>query len=177
MLKAVFLVIFILISIASYLFAKECRQNKEKALFFCGTSVIALVVILLLTFSLNPNRNAKLETLEISDTNISEDFSPNKMRYNCDVDNSVDSVVIEPVTKENGATYKIISKSVSKYSSKKQDLNIGENNFEITVTAPNGKTQKTYKVVINRKGLENKQDDNRDNGNDSKPVGSVNDDN
>ena len=69
-------------------------------------------------------------------------FTPNKTSYSTTVPNSVSSIEIYAVSPQN-------QKQTISGTGKKQ-LKEGQNNFEIKVTAEDGKTTKTYKLTVTR---------------------------
>lgn len=69
-------------------------------------------------------------------------FTPNKTSYSTTVPNSVSSIEIYAISPQN-------QKQTISGTEKKQ-LKEGQNNFEIKVTAEDGKTTKTYKLTVTR---------------------------
>lgn len=69
-------------------------------------------------------------------------FTPNKTSYSTTVPNSVSSIEVYAVSPQN-------QKQTISGTGKKQ-LKEGQNNFEIKVTAEDGKTTKTYKLTVTR---------------------------
>ena len=69
-------------------------------------------------------------------------FTPNKTSYSTTVPNSVLSIEVYAVSPQN-------QKQTISGTGKKQ-LKEGQNNFEIKVTAEDGKTTKTYKLTVTR---------------------------
>lgn len=69
-------------------------------------------------------------------------FTPNKTSYSTTVPNSVSSIEIYAISPQN-------QKQTISGTGKKQ-LKEGQNNFEIKVTAEDGKTTKTYKLTVTR---------------------------
>ena len=87
------------------------------------------------------NDNNNLKELNIEGVEIEPKFSPNVTSYEAEVDYDKEKVVISAVCDGDNC-------SVSNAGEK--ELQVGENRFEIVVTAENG-SRKKYNIFINRK--------------------------
>ncbi len=85
--------------------------------------------------------NANLSNLGINPYDFSG-FKADKTEYNVTVPNDVTSVKVYAKVQASGAKYVV--------SGNANDLQVGTNSIRITVTAPDGKTQKTYIIRIAR---------------------------
>ncbi|MDL2239244.1 cadherin-like beta sandwich domain-containing protein, partial [Bacteroidales bacterium OttesenSCG-928-L14] len=88
--------------------------------------------------------DATLSALSISDGSLTPQFSPNITEYMVSVGNSVNNITITAIANNPLA-------SVSGDGT--HPLNIGENPFDIIVTAEDGETTKTYTVNVNRSDI------------------------
>ena len=80
-------------------------------------------------------------------------FTPNKTSYSTTVPNSVSSIEVYAVSPQNQKQTEDLKKSSQKQTisgTGKKQLKEGQNNFEIKVTAEDGKTTKTYKLTVTR---------------------------
>jgi hypothetical protein len=89
----------------------------------------------------NPAEDNWLVGLRVSAGKLSPDFSPRLTSYRIDVPVSIESITLTATPSTSAAT-------VSGDGTK--SLNVGENIFEIVVTAENGITKKTYTVTVLR---------------------------
>ena len=85
--------------------------------------------------------NADLESLSVSQGELSPSFSSGVQKYTIEVDYEFDSVTFTPVTKNSNAKAVVTGNT---------GLIVGENNVKIEVTAEDG-TKKVYTVIIIRK--------------------------
>lgn len=91
------------------------------------------------TTTTSKSSNALLKSLVIGGTNIS--FSQSVLNYEASVEYDVDKITIEAVAVDSKAKITIPTKL---------DLNVGRNEFLVTVIAEDGST-KVYKIIVNRK--------------------------
>ena len=92
------------------------------------------------------NANPNLASLTVSSGALDPTFDPNTISYTVDVANSVTAITITGVPEDPNAT---VTGNVTD-----APLNVGNNNFTITVTAEDGTTIKNYNVeVIRAEGL------------------------
>ncbi len=87
------------------------------------------------------DNDASLLSLTVSERILNPEFNPNTTNYNVNVENRVESIVISAITNHVNAT---ITGTGTK------SLNVGENIFEIIVTAEDGISTKTYRVIVIR---------------------------
>ena len=85
--------------------------------------------------------NAYLKSLSIEEGKISPSFAKDTYEYSVDIDGKYSSVSVSAKAEDSKA-------SVSVSGNKK--LKEGKNTVEITVTAEDGKTKKTYKITVKR---------------------------
>jgi len=85
--------------------------------------------------------NANLASLTVSSGTLTPAFSPSTTAYTVSVPNTVSTITITGVAEDANAT---VSGNVTN-----APLNLGSNNFTITVTAPNN-TTKNYSVTVSR---------------------------
>ena len=90
--------------------------------------------------------NAYLSNLEVSGKHLS--FDKDELSYDLQVGNEIESVTLTPTTAHAAATV-VINVNGQVVESETINLNSGENNINIIVTAQNGDT-KTYTVTITR---------------------------
>ena len=100
----------------------------------------------------NPNNWLKELTVNVNGTTTSvSNFSGDKTDYNLTVNGNVNSITINSTTVAKTSYVSVNGNSSElKTSSKSVNLNVGENNFKIVVTAGNGAT-KTYNLKVTRK--------------------------
>ena len=100
-----------------------------------GTSVV--------TINAQPtySSEARLSSLTLRPGNLSPAFSPDTYDYRVTVDSSTTSLTASYTAMESHATVSMPSFT---------DLKVGENSFRITVTAQDGTTKKTYRIVVVR---------------------------
>lgn len=87
--------------------------------------------------------NAALASLTVSHGTLSPEFSSAVYDYALPVANSVHAVTVTGVAEDSGA-------SVGGQSGQSVDLNVGDTAIEVVVTAADGKTRKTYTVLVTR---------------------------
>jgi len=87
--------------------------------------------------------NADLRNLTIDGYELEPRFDKNTLEYSLDVENDVESIIIQAV-KDDAKSYLT--------GTGKKDLSEGINKFEIVVTAEKG-NKKTYVISVNRKEL------------------------
>lgn len=89
--------------------------------------------------------NANLETLAIEGFDLNPEFQSNVLEYKVEVGKDIESVKILAIPENSNAK---VSKSDS------DSLIVGDNYLNIIVTAEDGFTKKTYKIVIHRRNDE-----------------------
>ena len=89
--------------------------------------------------------NANLSNITLSGGALSPAFSKNVTEYTVSVDNSVAKTTITATPAHNKAVV---------LGAGDIDLAVGDNKLSISVTAPDGKTKKTYNITIHRATLE-----------------------
>ncbi len=92
-----------------------------------------------------PSNNANLSALTVDGGTLTPAFSKNVTEYTVTVENTVASTNINATASAKGA--KISGSGIT-------ELLVGENEKSVVVTAPDGKTKKTYKIVIKRASVE-----------------------
>ena len=92
-----------------------------------------------------PSNNANLSALTVDGGTLTPAFSKNVTEYTVTVENTVASTNINATASAKGA--KISGTGAT-------ELLVGENEKSVVVTAPDGKTQKTYKILIKRASVE-----------------------
>lgn len=128
-------------------------------LFALGKDVIKTITIAKLDVTEPPSSNNNLSSISIDGTPILN-FDEDTLIYTLTaVENSKTSIEISAETEDAKAT--VIGTGT-------KELNVGENSFNIVVTAEDG-TQKTYVVKVERKAIgNNNEDEVNDNPNDDK---------
>lgn len=104
----------------------------------------------------NPNNWLKELTVNVNGTtNSVSNFSGSKTDYTLTVPSNISSITINSTTVAKTSYVAIAgNNNVLKTASKNVNLNVGENNFNIVVTAGNGST-KTYTLKVTRKEVTN----------------------
>ena len=92
-----------------------------------------------ITITTPPSTNNNLSSLSVSNANIN--FNKNNTSYQVTVENNITSINISASAEDSGA-------SITGTGTK--NLNYGNNQFYIVVTAPSG-DKKTYAITVNRK--------------------------
>ena len=87
------------------------------------------------------SNNAILGSLVVSPGTLTPEFANNVTEYSVIVGTSVDTLAINAVTADSGATVAVTGN---------EQLNMGENNVAITVTAADGTTQATYNIKVTK---------------------------
>lgn len=87
--------------------------------------------------------NADLENLAVENYTLSPDFQSTVTNYTVEVSNEDENLNILAIAQKENAKVKI---------SGNQNLKIGQNEIVITVTAPNGATEKNYIINAYRRG-------------------------
>lgn len=93
--------------------------------------------------------NANLENLAIENAVLIPEFSAEITEYFVDVESEIDTINILAIPQIEGATVNI---------DKPETLDYGENIVEITVVAKDGITQKKYTINVNRKNVDETQE-------------------
>ncbi|MFF2752473.1 DUF4073 domain-containing protein [Psychrobacillus sp. NPDC058041] len=97
-----------------------------------------------------PNANINLSNLELSAGSLSPTFAMDTEIYTVNVENSLSSIKVTPTVADNKATVTVNGLLVeSGKASRDINLNVGENNITIVVTAEDGST-KTYGITVMR---------------------------
>lgn len=92
------------------------------------------------TQTVKKSSNSKLESLQIAEGVITPEFSSSTVEYSISVPNEVTKLSISAVTDDSKATINIVGN---------EELQVGENNIEIVVTAEDG-SKTTYKILAKR---------------------------
>ena len=100
--------------------------------------------------------DATLSALTVSEGTLTPTFSASVTDYTVTVANSISSITINATANDGNAT---LSGNTGT-----QNLNIGENEFNILVTAEDQTTTETYKIIVTRGGMVGIDDINSDNG-------------
>ncbi|MBB6694421.1 cadherin-like beta sandwich domain-containing protein [Cohnella xylanilytica] len=93
--------------------------------------------------------NADLSSLTISEGTLSPSFSAGTTEYTASVENEITSLDITPTVADGTATLKVNTADATSGNARTVNLNVGDNEILIEVTAQNG-TTKTYKVTVTR---------------------------
>ena len=94
--------------------------------------------------------DANLASLEVSEGELSPQFSSGTQNYLVDVGNSVNNIRLTPSTESDGATVQVDGTSVPSGSkSENISLDFGRNEIEVVVTAENGSTR-IYTIAVVR---------------------------
>lgn len=110
--------------------------------------------------------NAKLQTLGITGKSLEynfKGFNKDKEEYEATkaIPSTVDSIQITAITAEKKAKIKISGKTNSVSGTNKAtgniDLEVGTNTIKIVVTAPDGKTTKTYSIRVTKLATEDEK--------------------
>lgn len=104
----------------------------------------------------NTSDDATLSALTVSEGTLTPTFSASVTDYTVTVANSISSITINATANDGNAT---LSGNTGT-----QNLNIGENEFNILVTAEDQTTTETYKIIVTRGGTVGIDDINSDNG-------------
>ncbi|MEJ8303877.1 cadherin-like beta sandwich domain-containing protein [Saccharibacillus sacchari] len=100
--------------------------------------------------------NATLSALTISAGTLSPTFSSSITNYSSNVSNATTSTTITPTSTENTATITVNGTTTTSGSSTTSiPLAVGANTIQVTVTAEDGNTTKTYTITIVRQGSSN----------------------
>ncbi|QYR21853.1 cadherin-like beta sandwich domain-containing protein [Paenibacillus sp. sptzw28] len=98
-----------------------------------------------------PSSNAELSGLSLSQGTLSPAFSSGTQSYGATVANSVTSVTMTPTLADPNATVTVNGQTVaSGTASAAIPLSVGDNPINVTVTAQDGTTKKTYTVTVTR---------------------------
>lgn len=97
------------------------------------------------------SNSADLTNLELSDGVLGPAFGVGTTSYAATVANSVYSLTVTPTTADPNATITVNGNATaSGAASQAIPLNAGENAIDVTVTAQDGQTTKTYTVIVTR---------------------------
>ena len=94
-----------------------------------------------ITFDVAKSSNADLSSLGVTGYTIDPTFNKDTLTYNVTVPSDVDKATITAELADDRATLT---------GTGEQDLNYGDNSFDVVVTAEDGTTKKTYTVNITR---------------------------
>ena len=122
---------------------------------------VIFIFILLPSQVMTAPNNADLENLQIKVTGgavLTPFFSSDQTMYHVKVDNDIKRVYIRVYALASASKLSVNKDSVDAYSWYPGNLSIGENRFEITVTAPDGKTTKAYFLYVSREDLKSLTD-------------------
>ncbi|QYR21492.1 cadherin-like beta sandwich domain-containing protein [Paenibacillus sp. sptzw28] len=98
-----------------------------------------------------PSSNAELSGLSLSQGTLSPAFSSGTQSYGATVANSTTSVTVTPTSAEPNATVTVNGQTVaSGTASAAIPLSVGDNLINVTVTAQDGTTKKTYTLTVTR---------------------------
>ncbi|MBW5448843.1 DNRLRE domain-containing protein [Cohnella sp. CFH 77786] len=103
-----------------------------------------------------PSNSAELNGLSLSRGTLSPAFSSGTQLYGATVANSVTSVTVTPTVAEPNATVTVNGQSVASGSASGAiPLIVGDNPINVTVTAQDGATKKTYTIKVTRTASSN----------------------
>lgn len=88
-----------------------------------------------------PSSNAYLKSLSIGEGSLSPSFAKDKYEYSAEVSGKHSSVTVSAKSDDSKAKVSV---------SGNKNLKEGKNTVTVTVTAEDGKTQKTYKITVTR---------------------------
>jgi hypothetical protein len=92
-----------------------------------------------------------LQALSVSEGKLTPTFSSRRTSYTVKVSKDVTSIKVTPTTAHEAATVTVDKEAVERgASSSLIGLKPGNNDIEVTVTAQDGKTRKTYKLTVER---------------------------
>jgi gliding motility-associated-like protein len=97
--------------------------------------------------------NAGLSDIVINDGTLKPDFNTDQNDYRVDVPNETNSIVITPITIDPNSTVEMIVDGKTVNPTLPIDLNVGDNEITIIVSAPDG-TKDTYVVIVDRADAE-----------------------
>lgn len=89
--------------------------------------------------------NADLETLAVKEGTLTPEFSNNVTKYKLDLSNETTALTILAIPQKEGASVEITGN---------ENLVEGDNKIEITVTAENDITIKTFEIIAHRRNTE-----------------------
>jgi hypothetical protein len=106
----------------------------------------------------DPLENADLGALSISETTLSQTFTPTNIAYSATVSNAITSITVTPTQTQSNETATIqVSVNAGSYSgvtsaaaSGDLALNVGANTIDVKVTSPDGTTIKNYGITVTR---------------------------
>ena len=104
-----------------------------------GKKIFSNTVSKTISITNPPSSNNNLSSLSVSNSSIN--FNKNNTNYSVSVDSNVTNITISATSEDSGA-------SITGIGTK--NLNYGNNQFYIVVTAPSG-DKKTYAITVNRK--------------------------
>ncbi|WP_212963256.1 cadherin-like beta sandwich domain-containing protein [Cohnella xylanilytica] len=93
--------------------------------------------------------NSDLSNLTISQGTLSPSFSSGTTEYTASVGNEITSLEITPTVADGTATLQVNTADATSGSARMVNLDVGDNEIVVDVTAQNGAT-KTYKVTVTR---------------------------
>lgn len=92
--------------------------------------------------------DARLASLKLNNGKLSPSFKQSTYKYTATVDNSVKSIKVTATASHNKAQIDISGDG---------SLDVGENTIKVIVTAQDGKTTKTYRIVVTREKAESSE--------------------
>ncbi|MHC0039056.1 DUF4073 domain-containing protein [Pseudoneobacillus sp. C159] len=111
-----------------------------------GTTVKTYTI----TIKRAPSANADLSNLVVNKGALTPDFAAGTLEYTVDVTNEVNQIGVTAVMAEGNASVKVNGTAAVSGNEVILPLVVGDNEVIITVTAQDGTTVKTYKVVVTR---------------------------
>jgi len=97
------------------------------------------------------SNDATLKSLSLSEAEVSPGFSSGRNAYTVHVPHSLQSVSVQAVPNQAGATVSVRSGSpIAEVSVGPVEIEVGRNIVDVEVTAPDGKTTNTYTVKVIR---------------------------
>ncbi len=115
-----------------------------------SVGLIFFLGLLLLFSGCEQNSNANLSGIYVAYHQLSPDFKQDVLQYSVEANYSVSEVEFTATGDESGQTIKINGEPVPSGLSRMVPLEVGDNQFEIQVTASDKATQQTYQVTITR---------------------------
>ncbi|OME89887.1 cadherin-like beta sandwich domain-containing protein, partial [Paenibacillus sp. FSL H7-0331] len=95
--------------------------------------------------------NANLSSMAVSGITLSPSFDPGTFSYTASVANGVTLVIVTPTVSDSNAKVKVNGTAVtSGQASGAINLNVGNTQITVVVTAQDGKTMQTYTVNMSR---------------------------
>lgn len=132
--------------------------NGKDVSLIVGENVITIVITALggttktykVTVNRAPSANADLSNLVVSEGELTPGFAAGTLDFTVDVANEVNQIGVTPILAEGNASVKVNGTAAVSGNEVILPLVVGDNEVTITVTAQDGTTVKTYKVVVTR---------------------------